>query len=121
MSSSQIAVPFAEPPWLNGLPSPYYNESHRRYQKVARKFITETLHNNALQWETEEEVPSHVFSQFAAANFLIPLLPSPLPVQWLHKLGVTHLPGGVKVEDWNAIYSLIHFDEVIHPENKLNI
>lgn len=112
MSTSQPAVPFAEPPWLNGLPSPYYDENHHRFQRVAREFITKTLHQNAMQWETEEEVPAHVFQDFAKGNFLIPNLPSPLPVQWLRKLGITHMPGNIKVEDWNATYGMIYVDEM---------
>lgn len=112
MPASQPAVPFAEPPWLNGLPSPYFNESHRRFQRVAREFIDENLHKYAVEWETAEEVPSHVFGQFAKANFLLPALPAPLPAKWLRKLGITHMPGEVPVEEWDALHTMIYADEV---------
>lgn len=36
------SVPYAEPTWLSeGFHSPYYNESHRRFQRVMRKFVSE--------------------------------------------------------------------------------
>lgn len=55
-------VPFSEPPWLCGLPSPYYNESHWRWQKYCRDFIDENLTKYALDWENAEEVPEEVYS-----------------------------------------------------------
>jgi acyl-CoA dehydrogenase len=106
------SVPFADPPWQTGAPSPYYNDSHRRFQKACREFITEHLTKHALEWETAEEVPSHVYGQFAAANFIIPSLPSPLPVEWLRRVGITHMPGDVPVEEWDSIHGMIYGDEV---------
>ncbi|OHF00936.1 hypothetical protein CORC01_03764 [Colletotrichum orchidophilum] len=105
-------VPFADPPWLRGLPSPYFNDSHRRFQVACREFLDENLHKNALEWETAEDVPSDLFSKFAQGNFLIPALPAPLPVEWLHKLGVTHMPGQVPVEEWDTLHTMIYSDEM---------
>ncbi|KAI9827459.1 MAG: hypothetical protein M1832_004808 [Thelocarpon impressellum] len=110
--ASRTPVPFSEPPWLNGLPSPYYNESHRRWQKICRAFIDENLTQHAMNWEREEAVPDEVWHKFAAANFLVPSLPAPLPVQWLKKLGVHEMPGGLKVEDWDYIHTAIYTDEM---------
>src|SRR4051812_12445543 len=36
--SSTAFVPFSEPPYIVGLPSPYYKETHLRWQKACRKF-----------------------------------------------------------------------------------
>ena len=37
-------VPYAEPTWLSrGYHSPYYTESHRRFQKATRKFFMEII------------------------------------------------------------------------------
>jgi acyl-CoA dehydrogenase len=105
-------VPFAEPPWVRGTPSPYYKESHYRFQKAAREFIEEHLGKRALEWETAEDVPLHVFDEFAAGNFLLPALPAPLPLEWLRKLGVTHMPGNVPIEEWDALHTMIYSDEV---------
>lgn len=63
MTSSPI-VPFSEPPWLQGLPSPYYNDSHRAFQKYCREFITKNLTDYAFDWEREGTVPEHVYAKF---------------------------------------------------------
>lgn len=43
---------------------------------------------------------------------LIPNLSSPLPVTWLHKLGIHTLPGGLPVEEFDYIHTLIYADEL---------
>ncbi|KAI9676965.1 MAG: hypothetical protein M1817_006804 [Caeruleum heppii] len=105
-------VPFSEPPWLCGLPSPYYNASHRKWQQACRAFIDENLIKHAMEWEREETVPADVFRKFAEANFLVPNLPAPLPVDWLKRLGIHEMPGGVRVEEWDYIHTAIYVDEV---------
>ncbi|KAH7144231.1 long-chain specific acyl-CoA dehydrogenase [Dactylonectria estremocensis] len=112
MPASTASVPFAEPPWLNGLPSPYFDESHRKLQRACRKFLDEHLNKFALEWETAEELPSHLYSDFARGNFLLPALPAPLPTEWLRKLGITHMPGDIPVEKWNSLHGLIYADEM---------
>ncbi|KPM40514.1 hypothetical protein AK830_g6033 [Neonectria ditissima] len=112
MPNSTVPVPFAEPPWLNGLPSPYFHASHRKLQRACRDFIDQNLSRFALEWETAEELPSHVFATFARGNFVLPALPTPLPVEWLRKVGITHMPGDIAVEDWDALHGLIYADEM---------
>ena len=107
-----VSIPFAEPPWLNGLPSPYYTESHRKWQKTCREFLDKNLIANAVEWDQDELVPEHVFKTFAENNMLIPSLPAPLPVEWLKKVGLDVLPGGLKVEDFDYLHMLIYSDEV---------
>ncbi|KAF5026978.1 hypothetical protein F66182_1008 [Fusarium sp. NRRL 66182] len=105
-------LPFSEPPWLRGAPSPIFNDSHRRFQAACRKFVDENLNQHALEWETLEEVPSDLYGVFAQGNFILPALPTPLPVRWLKELGITHMPGQVPVEEWNALHTLIYADEM---------
>jgi hypothetical protein len=50
-------VPFSEPPWLMGLPSAYYNDSHRKWQRVCRAFVDETMMPFASEWERDGDVP----------------------------------------------------------------
>ena len=107
-----VPVPLSEPPWLTGAPSPYYDDSHRRLQRACRDFIGKNLTRHALEWETAEDVPSHVFGDFAKGNFLLPSLPAPLPVEWLHRVGVTHMPGNIPVEEWTSLHGMIYADEV---------
>jgi len=112
MSTDKVPVPFSEPPWLAGLPTPYFNESHRKWQKACRKFIRQHLVDNALEWEREETIPEHVFETFAKNGMLIPSLPAPLPVQWLKQLGVHELLGCVKVEEFDYFHFMIYTEEV---------
>ena len=104
-------IPFSEPPWLTGLPSPYYTASHRAFQSAARAFITEHLHAHALEWENLESVPDSVFQTFAASNMLLPNLPSPLPISWLHSLGISSILG-VPIAEWDYLHTLIYVDEL---------
>ncbi|KAF3480190.1 acyl-CoA dehydrogenase [Arthroderma uncinatum] len=64
-----------------------------------------------MEWEREGTVPPHVFETFGKHNMLLPNLPSPLPVEWLKKLNI-HDILGVKVEDWDLIYTGIYLDEM---------
>ena len=106
------STPFSEPPYLAGLPSPYYNESHQRWQKACRTFLDENLTQHAMEWGREERVPVDVFQRFAEANMLLPSLPAPLPVNWLKRLGVGDILGAVEIEDWDYLHTLIFCDEV---------
>ncbi|KAL4914482.1 acyl-CoA dehydrogenase/oxidase [Aspergillus aurantiobrunneus] len=104
-------VPFAEPPYLRGLPSPYYSDGHRRFQKACRGFLYENLIKHAMEWEKEGTVPEHVFKDFCKSNMLLPNLPAPLPVAWLKRLGI-HDILGVKVEEWDYLHTGIYTDEL---------
>ncbi|KAG8416761.1 hypothetical protein J3459_013667 [Metarhizium acridum] len=104
-------VPFSEPPYLCGLPSPYYTESHRQFQKACRQFLWDNLLCNAAEWEKEGTVPEHVFGTFCKSGMLLPNMPAPLPVEWLKGLG-THDILGVKVEDWDYLHTGIYCDEL---------
>ncbi|ODH34607.1 hypothetical protein ACO22_03067 [Paracoccidioides brasiliensis] len=110
-TNSENPIPFSEPPYLCGLPSPYYTEAHRTFQKACRAFMWENLTSHAFEWEREGTVPEHVWQTFAKHNMLVPNLPSPLPVVWLKKLGINDILG-VKVEDWDLIYTGIYLDEM---------
>ncbi|KAF2272572.1 short-chain specific acyl-CoA dehydrogenase mitochondrial precursor [Westerdykella ornata] len=110
--SSKPVVPFSEPPYLAGLPSPYYKETHLRWQKACRQFISKHLLEHALEWDTIETLPEHVFQTFAKAGMLLPSLPAPLPVEWLKKLGIHDFLGAVKVEEWDYIHTMIYCDEM---------
>lgn len=112
MAQQTPPVPFSEPPWLLGLPSPIYKPTHYKWQRTIRAFISENLHAHAIEWEKAGTVPPHVFETFAKHNMLIPALPAPLPVEWLHKLGIYELPGGLKVEDYDYLHASIFSDEM---------
>lgn len=104
-------IPFSEPPYLAGLPSPYYKPKHLKFQKACRAFIEEHLMPQAFEWETAETVPDHLFPTFAKSNMLIPNLPAPLPVKWLHKVGIKDILG-TPVEEWDYLHTAIYLDEM---------
>ncbi|THY28791.1 hypothetical protein D6D01_03778 [Aureobasidium pullulans] len=105
-------IPFSEPPYLSGLPSPYYSASHLEWQKKCRAFITEHLTQHAMEWETAETVPEHVFHDFSKANMLLPSLPAPLPVERLKSLGI-HDILGLPVEEFDYFHNAIYTDEML--------
>lgn len=52
LAGSLSEVPYAEPSWLSkGYFSPYYTHSHRDFQKVVRKFVTEVIQPDAIKCE----------------------------------------------------------------------
>ncbi|GAB7339075.1 hypothetical protein MBLNU457_5731t1 [Dothideomycetes sp. NU457] len=110
--TSPTPVPFSEPPYLTGLPSPYYTEAHRKWQKKCRAFIEENLLKHAFEWEREETVPDHVYPTFAKANMLLPSLPAPLPVEQLKAVGI-HDILGQPVDQWDYFFTLIYSDEML--------
>lgn len=95
-----------------GFPSPYYNDSHKKWQNTCRAFIREYLHPYAMEWEEAGDVPLHVFETFSKNNMLIPNLPAPLPVHTLKSLGIHELLGGLKVEDFDHIHFAIYISEM---------
>jgi acyl-CoA dehydrogenase len=109
---SKPPIPFSEPPYLCGLPSPYYTSSHLKWQKACRAFVEEHLLPYAMDWEREGTVPPHVFQTFSKHNMLIPNLPAPLPVHWLKNLGIHSILNTVKVEEWDYLHTGIYIDEM---------
>jgi acyl-CoA dehydrogenase len=62
--------------------------------------------------KSNEQSTDDLYSKFVDANFIIPNLSAPLPVKWLHKIGIKELPGGLKVEDFDYLHTLIYTDEM---------
>ena len=106
------SVPFADPPYLCGIPSPYYKPTHLRWQKACRAFLDEHVNPYALEWDAAGKVPETVFETFAKHNMLIPSLPAPLPVEWLHRLGI-HEILGTSVDEWDYTHMAIYGDEMV--------
>ncbi|KAI5369611.1 Putative acyl-CoA oxidase/dehydrogenase, central domain, acyl-CoA dehydrogenase/oxidase [Septoria linicola] len=111
-AKTEVAVPFAEPPWKNGLPSFWLTPELKQWQENCHSFIQEHLTQHAWDWEKEETVPAHVFQTFAKHNMLIPALPAPLPVKELHEAGIYDILG-TKVEDFTSWHNYIYGDEMI--------
>lgn len=104
-------VPFREPSYLVGLPSPFYKDKHLKFQKRCRKWFEENFLEKAMEWENEGDVPEDLFDTFNRAGMLLPNLPSPLPVEWLHKSGISDILG-TPIEDWDYMHTGIWVDEM---------
>lgn len=46
-----------------GLPSPYYNESHKKWQKTCRALVDELLMPEGGDWEKAGDVPGTSYDQ----------------------------------------------------------
>lgn len=47
-------APWSEPAWSHGIPSPYYNESHKKYRNALREYINTNILPDALDWVSYE-------------------------------------------------------------------
>lgn len=51
-------VPFAEPTYLQGFKSPYFNDTHVKLRQAARKFFCGETLEEALECEQKSTAPS---------------------------------------------------------------
>ena len=60
-------VPYAEPSWLApGFSSPYYNDSHKRFQRAMRKVVNEVVLPDATACEENgKRISQHVVDKLA--------------------------------------------------------
>ncbi|KAI9000542.1 acyl-CoA dehydrogenase NM domain-like protein [Trametes punicea] len=102
-------VPYAEPLGLTeGYSSPYYKDSHRRFQRAARKFADEIIAPDAIAREEDGKRPSlHVIQKMAEAGILaMSIGPGP------HLKGRTLLYGVIQPEEFDRFHELILAQEV---------
>ncbi|KII89880.1 hypothetical protein PLICRDRAFT_569432 [Plicaturopsis crispa FD-325 SS-3] len=97
-------VPYAEPTWLSkGYHSPYYKESHRRFQAAFRKFIDEVVLPDAMAREEDGKRPSqYVFDEMGKMN--IPAMrigPGP------HLKGLQLMGGILPGEEFDYFHEMI--------------
>jgi acyl-CoA dehydrogenase len=104
-------VPFSEPPYLLGLPSPFYKATHLKFQKACRAWLDQHFTPYCLEWENQGTLPEGLFDKFNQHNMLLPNLPSPLPVEWLHQVGIRDILG-TPVEEWDYVHTGIWVDEM---------
>eukprot|EP00931_Biecheleriopsis_adriatica_P082589 TRINITY_DN5604_c0_g1_i1.p1 TRINITY_DN5604_c0_g1~~TRINITY_DN5604_c0_g1_i1.p1 ORF type:complete len:111 (-),score=23.29 TRINITY_DN5604_c0_g1_i1:7-339(-) len=50
-------VPFAEPAWYRGVPTPFYEEKHAVFRDKVRKFVESELVPNADEWDEAGSCP----------------------------------------------------------------
>ncbi|KAM6495501.1 peroxisomal acyl-CoA-dehydrogenase [Amanita muscaria] len=97
-------VPYAEPTWLtSGYFSPYYTDSHKKFQKVVRTFFdTVVAPESAKSEESGQRISQQVVDQLAETNIIAMRLG---PGQ--HLKGRTLMGGVVKPEEFDYFHEAI--------------
>ncbi|KAI0671567.1 acyl-CoA dehydrogenase NM domain-like protein [Trametes maxima] len=105
-------VPYAEPLGLTqGYQSPYYTDSHRKFQRAVRKFVDETLTPDALAREEDGKRPSLSVINKAAELGILAMTMGP----GKHLKGRTLMDGVIKPEEFDRFHELILAQELCRP------
>ncbi|KAI8138301.1 acyl-CoA dehydrogenase/oxidase [Fennellomyces sp. T-0311] len=104
-SGDLSTVPYAEMSAFLGYKSPYYNDSHFRYQKAVRT-ICDDLKAEAQECDGAGDRPSDEFAKKLGKHNLLAAHIGPGP--WLHSLT---LPGGVSGKEYDYFHDMITHQE----------
>jgi len=98
------AVPYAEPTWLSkGYHSPYYNDSHKRFQRAMRKFISEVIAPEAAKCEENgKKISQEVVDKICEMNILAMRIG-----KGKHLKGRTLMGGIITQEEFDHFHELI--------------
>ncbi|OSD06354.1 acyl-CoA dehydrogenase NM domain-like protein [Trametes coccinea BRFM310] len=105
-------VPYAEPLGLTpGYHSPYYTESHRRFQRAVRKFVDEILTPDAMAREEDGKRPSLSVIQKMAETGILAMTMGP----GKHLKGRKIFDGVIEPEEFDRFHELILAQELCRP------
>ena len=100
-------LPWAEPAWYGGRPSPYYKDSHRHLRNVVRQWVEDNVRTE--EWEAAGEVPKEVYLKCARDGLLMPIAAGrKIPKEWYGY----PIIGGIKPEEWDGFHDLVLWDEL---------
>lgn len=105
-----VPILYASPSWYQGLPSPYYNESHKKFRGAMHSFVLEQLRPFAEDWEEKGDVPHELTKKAKEAGWL----PGCCGQKWPTKYAGDFIAGGVKPEEWDGFHELILHEELGH-------
>ncbi|KAL5333086.1 acyl-CoA dehydrogenase/oxidase [Aspergillus crustosus] len=104
-------IPYAEPPWARGLPSPYIRASHRQLQKAMRDWVETNIIPFVAEWEAPRSLPDGLYKACASAGILMRMAAgSRIPQQWAGKYPII---GQVDAADWDGFHDFILHDEMM--------
>ena len=107
-------VPYAAPSYLQGLPSPYYNDSHTRMREAVGAFREKHLSPIAEMYDKTGKHPTEeLYKKMGQAGLLLTRLgPGPWVKEAEEKHGIT-LPGGVKAEEFDYFHELLCHEQMV--------
>ncbi|KAI7213818.1 acyl-CoA dehydrogenase [Hortaea werneckii] len=102
--------PWSEPAWCHGIPSPYYNDSHRKLRDAIRAYVDERILPYSLDWEAKGEAPREEAMRWAQSGFAFADVPP--------KYRPKDLPGpaGIPVDKLDVFHLLVSTDETSRVE-----
>ena len=98
--------PWSEPPWSHGIPSPYYNESHRKLRDALRAYVNENILPYSLDWEAQGEAPRDAAFKWAQSGFCF----ADVPPEYRPK-NIPPGPAGIPVQELDVFHVLVATDE----------
>jgi alkylation response protein AidB-like acyl-CoA dehydrogenase len=101
-------VPFGDPAWLLGIPSPFYSDSHRKFQKAVREWVDVNLTPYTHEWEEAKKGDASLHKRAYEAGIL-PGVVGNWPVEYVDNKPA----GGINPKDWDPFHSLILMDELM--------
>ncbi|KAE8271746.1 hypothetical protein A4X09_0g607 [Tilletia walkeri] len=108
-------IPFAEAPWISGLPTPYFASKpiYAQLREWARKWSDEYIIPNADKWEEAKEAPDSFYQQAAKDGLLLPFaLGIRIPAKLRDLAKDVPMPAGIAPDQWDAFCDYILIDEL---------
>lgn len=103
-------APWSEPAWSHGIPSPYYNASHKKYRNALREYVNANILPYALDWEEAGGAPREAQLAWAKSGFAF----SDVPLQYRPK--DVPFPAEIPVGELDAFHLLVSTDETSRVE-----
>ncbi|KAH6639545.1 acyl-CoA dehydrogenase-like protein [Boeremia exigua] len=104
------SLPWAEPSWYTGRPSPYYEDSHRKLRDYVRAWCDENISPFSEEWVQSGAVDPAIYAKCASAGLLVPIaFGKSIPAQYSNY----PIAAGIKPEDWDGFHDFILWDELI--------
>lgn len=101
-------IPYGDSAWYQGLHSPYYNDSHKKFRNAMREWTEREVTPFAAEWDEQRNVPREILRKAYDAGWL----PGCSGPRWPSTFVGDKIAGGVLPSEWNAFHELILYDEL---------
>eukprot|EP01062_Namystynia_karyoxenos_P005631 TRINITY_DN11956_c0_g1_i1.p1 TRINITY_DN11956_c0_g1~~TRINITY_DN11956_c0_g1_i1.p1 ORF type:complete len:564 (+),score=176.54 TRINITY_DN11956_c0_g1_i1:145-1692(+) len=100
-------VPWGDPSWYQGLRSPYYTDSHRKWRAHCRDVLEREVFDTLHEWRGAGRPPQQVLRALGSAGLLGAMVGSPYPRQHVPAAAAAAVPS-----DFDTFHELILLDEL---------